>query len=269
MIDGATTVLAIVGDPVRHARSPIVVNALLARARHNAVLLPWHALPDDFAAVMAGLMHTQNVGGIIVTYPYKQQAMALAHEIRPAARQVGAVNALRREADGRWVGDMFDGLGLVRAVESLGRPVAGASIQLIGAGGAGGAIAHALASAGAASLSIADVDTARADALAHAVRSHAPGCTVTSGGNGLGDATVLVNATPVGMAEGDGLPADMTELHAGIAVVDIVPKADGTALLALARARGCPHVGGAAMVEGQAALLLEFFGLPVSQGATA
>jgi len=269
VIDGATTVLAIVGDPVRYARSPIVINALLTRAGHNVVLVPWHALPDDFAAVMTGLMRTQNVSDLVVTYPYKQQAMALADEIRPAARQVGAVNALRRQVDGRWVGDMFDGLGLVRAVEGLGRQVAGASIRLIGAGGAGGAIAHALAEFGAAELSIIDVDALRADALAQAVRAHAPGCTVTSGGGGLGDATVLINATPVGMAEGDGLPADMTGLHAGIAVVDIVPKADGTPLLALARARGCPHVGGSAMVEGQAALLLEFFGLPVTSGVTA
>lgn len=233
------------------------------------MLVPWHALPDNFAAVMAGLMRTENVGGLVITYPYKQQAMALADEIRPAARQVGAINALRREADGRWIGDMFDGLGLVRAVEGLGRPVGGASIRLIGAGGAGGAIAHALADARAASLSIVDIDTERAEVLAQAVRAHAPDCQVTCGGAGLGDATVLVNATPIGMADDDGMPADMTELHAGIAVVDIVPRADGTKLLALARACGCPHVGGAAMVEGQAALLLDFFGLPVSQGRTA
>ena len=266
MIDGATTVLAIVGDPVRHARSPMVVNALLNEAGHNVVLVPWHARSDDFAAVMTGLMRTQNISGLVITYPFKQQAMALADELYPAARQVGAVNALRREPDGRWVGDMFDGLGLVRAVEGLGRTVAGASIRLIGAGGAGGAIAHALADAGAAFLSIVDIDPARADALAEAVRAHAPTCRVTCGGAGLGNATVLVNATPIGMAEGDGLPADMTGLHAGVAVVDIVPKAGGTTLLALARERGCPHVGGAAMVQGQAALLLAFFGFPVSQG---
>jgi len=268
-IDGATQLLAIVGDPVRHAKSPGVINALLAKAGHNAVLVPWHARPEEFASVMQGLLRTQNLVGLVITYPYKQQALAFVDDLLPAARQVGAVNALRRGADGRWSGDMFDGLGLVRAVQGLGRPIAGAAVKLLGAGGAGGAIAFALADAGAAALSIFDTDHERAKTLAAAVRAQVPGCAATAGDATLGDATILVNATPVGMAAGDGLPADMTGLHAGIAVVDIVPRQDGTPLLALARARGCPHVGGAAMVEGQAALLLEFFGFSPMAGAPA
>lgn len=260
MIDGATRLLAIVGDPIEHARSPAVINALLARSGRNAILVPWHAPAAQFRPIMDGLMLTGNVFGIVVTYPFKQQAMALASTIRPAAARVGALNALRREAGG-WTGDMFDGAGLVRAVLGLGRPVAGAKVKLLGAGGAGSAIAYALAEAGAASLSIFDVDRARAASLAGAVGRHVPGCAVSADDAALGGAEVLVNATPVGLHPADGLPAPMDGLSAGTAVVDIVPRQEGTPLLALARERGCPHAGGAAMVEGQAAALLDFFGL--------
>ena len=264
MIDGATRLLAIVGDPVQHARSPVVINALLAQAGHNVSLVPWHVLPEDFTVVMRGLLRTQNLAGLVITYPYKQQAMAFAERVLPAAQQVGAVNALRREADGRWAGNMFDGLGLVQALQGLGRPITGMAVKLLGAGGAGAAIGHALADAGAAALSIYDIDRGRAEALAAAIRLHTPGCSAAYGDVALGDAAILINATPVGMQDGDGLPGSMSSLHSGVAVVDIVPKAAGTPLLALARERGCPHAGGTAIVEGQAALLLAFFGLPAA-----
>ncbi|MBV8650112.1 MAG: shikimate dehydrogenase, partial [Alphaproteobacteria bacterium] len=108
MIDGATRLLAIIGDPIAHVRSPVIYNALLAAADCNAVLVPWHAAPGDFATVMAGLKRTLNLAGIIVTYPHKQQALALADIARPMAERVGGANVLRREADGRWTADMFD-----------------------------------------------------------------------------------------------------------------------------------------------------------------
>ncbi len=107
-----------------------------------------------------------------------------------------------------------------------------------------------------------DRDRARAEALVAAVRSHAPACRAGVGGPGVGDATLLVNATPVGMAEGDAPPGDPAGAH-GRDGGGGHRAARGPAppYCASARERGCPHAGGAAMVESQAAALLEFFGL--------
>ncbi|NYZ17641.1 shikimate dehydrogenase [Azospirillum sp. RWY-5-1] len=260
-IDGATRILAIVGDPIVQAKSPLLYNPRIARAGRNAVLVPWHAPEAHFDAVMAGLMRTGNVDGIVVTFPFKQRAMALADRHGRMAGLVGALNALRREADGSWTGDMFDGVGLVRAVAATGASVAGRRVKLLGAGGAGSAIAYALADAGAASVSIFDRDTARAAATAAGVTGQFPGCAAAPGGPELGDVDLLVNATTVGLAADDGLPVPLPDLSPATLVVDIVPRTGGTALLAFARDRGCPHVAGPAMVEGQADAVLEFFGI--------
>jgi shikimate dehydrogenase len=99
-IDGATRIYAIVGDPIAHARSPAVHNPRIAKAGKNAVLIPWHVQAAAFDVAMRGLQHTANVDGIIITFPFKQQALALANEVGIRARQVGATNVMRREADG-------------------------------------------------------------------------------------------------------------------------------------------------------------------------
>lgn len=260
-IDGATRILAIVGDPIAQAKSPLLYNPRIVRAGRNAVLVPWHAPEPHFDAVMQGLMRTGNVDGIVVTFPFKQRAMALADRHGRMAALVGALNALRREADGSWTGDMFDGVGLVRAVAATGATVAGKRVKLLGAGGAGSAIAYSLADAGAASLSIFDRDETRAAATAAGVTRHFPACAAAAGGPELGDADLLVNATTVGLSADDGLPVPLPDLTPSTLVVDIVPRTGGTALLAYARDRGCPHVAGAAMVEGQADAVLEFLGI--------
>jgi shikimate dehydrogenase len=260
LISGATRVLVIVGDPIAQARSPLFYNPRIAKAGQNAVLVPWHAPEAQFATVMRGLMATANVDGIVVTYPFKQRALDYAHENRPMAVRVGALNAMRREPDGHWTGDMFDGVGLVRAVGRLGMSVAGLRVKLLGAGGAGSAIALSLADAGAASLSIFDRDETRASRIAAAVGTYYPACRACAGGPDLGDVDLLVNATPVGLSPEEGLPIPLPTLTKSTAVVDIVPRA-GTPLLALAQERGCAHIGGAAMVEGQADAVLEFFGI--------
>jgi shikimate dehydrogenase len=265
-IDGATRLLVIVGDPIEQVRSPITFNQRLAEIGSRHVMLPWHAPEAAFAPVIAGLLKTGNLDGIVVTYPFKAQALAWVDTVAPRAALVGATNAIRREADGRWTADMFDGVGLVRAVASIGESVAGRSIKLLGAGGAGSAIAFALADAGARSLSIHDLDTAKAARLAAKVTAHTHGCQAISDGPALGDVSLLINATPVGLAADDPTPVPVTELTAATTVIDIVTRPGGTRLLGQARAIGCPHTGGAAMVEGQRDAMLEFFGLATPPG---
>ncbi|HEY5862217.1 MAG TPA: shikimate dehydrogenase, partial [Casimicrobiaceae bacterium] len=165
-VSGKTRVFGIVGDPIEQVRSPEIITAELTRRGHDAVLVPMHVLPADFDDVLPGLMRMRNLGGLVFTIPYKARAAALADELGAQARTLGVINALGRLRDGRWRGDIFDGLGCVEAFRRRGIPLAGKRVMLMGAGGAGSAIAAAVAGERPASLAIYDVDTARAGALA-------------------------------------------------------------------------------------------------------
>ncbi|HEV7259500.1 MAG TPA: shikimate dehydrogenase [Bosea sp. (in: a-proteobacteria)] len=264
-ISGATRLLGFLGDPVIHAKSPQNFNPLLAASGHDAVLVPLHLRQDDFDAAIGGVMALANLDGLVVTMPYKERLMAQLDEVSPRARAIGAVNAAKRTSEGHWVGDIFDGEGLVGAVESLGISPRGLKVGLIGAGGAGAAIAFALAEAGVASLSVMDRNGARAEQLCERVSAFGP-LAPAAGAFEVGGLDLLVHATPVGMAPGDGLPIDIRALSEGTAVVDIVTKPD-TSLLRAAAALGCPHAGGSAMVAAQTKAILRFLGFDPAGGA--
>lgn len=266
-ISGATRLIGFLGDPVIHARSPQNANPLLAAAGHDAVVVPFHVPKARFDGAMPGIMALANLDGLVVTMPYKARLMPLLDEISGRARAVGAVNAARRTPEGRWIGDIFDGVGLVGAVEGLGVGLKGAKVGLVGAGGAGAAIAFALAEAGVSSLAIDDRDHDRAADLARRVAAFGP-ATPVAGTFAVADLDLLVHATPVGMAPGDGLALDITGLTSRTAVVDIVTK-PMTPLLEAAAARGCRHAGGGAMVAAQTRAILGFLGFPVGSVAQA
>lgn len=166
LVAGATRLYGIIGEPIAQVRSPAVFNAAFRQSGVDAVLVPLQVPRDGFVETMRGLMRLGNLGGFMITIPHKQATMALVDEIRPRARRVGAINAVRREADGRWVADMFDGLGFVLGLEKSGHKLAGRRLLLVGAGGAGSAIADAAAEAGAAAMTIVDLDRAKAERLA-------------------------------------------------------------------------------------------------------
>jgi shikimate dehydrogenase len=175
------------------------------------------------------------------------------------ATAVGAANAMRREPDGRWSGDMFDGRGLIRGLREAAITLEGRKVLLIGAGGAGSAVAVAVADAGAKAVTIFDVDAAKADALAARVAAAYPDCTVRAGPVQLSGHDTLINATPIGMAAGDGLPAPVEGLTAETLVIDVIIKPEDTPLLARARALGCRTFNGRVMLDGQAHELVQFF----------
>lgn len=260
-IDGDTKLLAIIGDPVAQVRSPEIINPRIIKAGYNAVLLPMLIPQATFDGVVKGVMGIGNLLGLVITYPHKERIFRFADRVGRIGQAVGAINAIRREADGSWTGDMFDGAGLVGALASLGQTAAGRNILILGAGGAGSAIAMALAAAGAAMIGIFDLDAKRAGGLAARVHAHFPGCRALATGPGVAGYDLLINATPVGMAPEFALAPFAGELHPGLTVIDIVPKPETTSLLALARERGCPTASGAAMISGQADALLAFFGI--------
>jgi shikimate dehydrogenase len=265
LVDGVTRIYGIIGDPVWQVKSPAVFNEEFRKLGTNAVMIALHAERERFDTCMRGLKSLANLDGLLVTLPYKHTVLAHVDEILPAAKRVGAANALKREKDGRWSGDMFDGKGFLGGMRASGEDPKGMSVMLIGAGGAGSAIADALADAGASMITIFDRNIQKAWTLAARVREAHPRCSVEAGPATVAGNNMLVNATPTGMAAGDGLPADVGPLQPELFVADIVPTPAITPLLAFASRSGCKTMNGQAMVAGQAEEILRFFGL-VSAG---
>lgn len=261
LVDGTTRLYGIIGDPITQVRSPEAMTARFRAARRNAILVPLHVPPDVFEAAVRGIKALANLDGLVVTVPYKARILPHVDRVLPTGARVGAINAMRREADGTWTGDMFDGRGLVRGLREQGHATQGRRVMLIGAGGAGSAAACALAEAGVAAITLFDIDEGKAQSLAARVGKAYPTCAVRVSRPTLDGHDMLVNASPIGMAPEDGLPAELGPLDPRLLVVDAIIKPEVTPLLRYARNCGCPTMGGRYMLEGQVEEVMRFFGV--------
>src|SRR5262249_48556997 len=141
----------------------------------NAVLFPLHLASADFEAAMPSLMKIKNLEGLIFTIPFKQRAMAFAQEVGPQAKLAGGFNVLARRSDGRWAGEMFDGLGCVEAFRRRGYGIEGRSLMLMGLGGAGFAIANAMAGERPRRMRIWDLEPERCERARQTISQLSPG----------------------------------------------------------------------------------------------
>ncbi len=265
VITGRTRVFAVLGDPVTQVKAPALLNAEFARRGADAVLVPVHAPAARLAEVVTGLQAAGNVDGLLVTVPHKLAVCAHADELSTAARLVGSANALRRESDGRWFADNFDGVGFVRGLAERGRPVRGLRVALAGAGGAGLAVAAALLAAGAERVTVRDPDGVRLTALLERLGPVWPGR--VAGGEADGSiggpvdspVDLVVNATPLGLRTEDPLPFAVADLAPGTLVADLVMEPHETPLLRAAAARGLPVHHGIHMLRCQIGLYSRFF----------
>jgi shikimate dehydrogenase len=260
-ITGATRVYAILGDPVAQVGSPAAFNGLFAARGIDAAMVALQVPAAELARVFAGLREIRSLDGLVFTIPHKIAMAGLVDELGPNGRLVGAINAARHDADGRWVGDIFDGKGCVNALLASGRELGGRTVLQVGAGGVGRAIAFAFADAGIARLTVNDLDAARARDLARAVTAAFPEVTAETGPARVRGHDTVVNCTPLGMAPGDPPPVPAEDLAPGMLVVDVIVLDQPTPLLAAAEARGCLTQTGRQMLDGQVAEIARFFGL--------
>jgi shikimate dehydrogenase len=262
---GATRVLFIVGSPIAQVKSPAGVTRSMRERGADVIVVPAHVLPADLAAWFEAVKRMPNVDGVIVTVPHKFAALGVCDEATPRARSIGAANVIRRSASGGWLGDMCDGEGYVAGLRAAGCEPAGKRALLVGAGGAGSAIAHALLDAGVASLALHEADEARREALAAKLRAYGPqvGHPVVPevGSPDPSGFDLVINATPMGMQPQDPLPVDVSRLSATTFVGDVVTMPPVPPLIAAARAQGLGTMTGdgmfAAVCERMVAFYLE------------
>jgi shikimate dehydrogenase len=169
---------------------------------------------------------------------------------------------VRRAADGRLQGDMFDGEGFVRGLRRKGCRLEGARALVVGAGGVGSAIAASLAAAGVGAISLFDARAESAQELGQRLTTHYPALAVSTGRNDPAGHDIVVNATPMGMNDGDPMPMDVSRIAPEAFVGEVVMKTEMTAFLKAAQARGCRFQVGSDMLFEQIPAYLEFFGFP-------
>jgi shikimate dehydrogenase len=261
MINGNTELIAHIGYPTHTFKSPMIYNPYFNEAGINAVVVPMGCKPENYGALLKSVFMLENIRGALITMPHKVSTVGLIDEVTATVRVAGACNAVKRLADGRLVGDMFDGAGFVRGVQRKGFDLSAKRTLVVGTGGVGSAIAATLAGAGVAAISLFDVNSACCEALAQRLQDNYPHIEVRTGSNDPAGHDLVVNATPLGMNEGDPLPLDVSRLSPETFVGEVVMKAETTAFLAAAQARGCRTQVGTDMLYEQIPAYLEFFGL--------
>ena len=259
-IGAATRVFGIVADPIAHVRTPQLFNELAAAHGIDAAMVPMHVAPEDLVAFMRGLRGWRNFGGLIATVPHKTAMPALCDTLTERARMADAVNAVRRERDGSLAGDLLDGEGFVGGLRARAIEPRGMDVWMAGAGGAASAIAFALIEAGAARLSIYNRTLARAAALAARLTAAFPVARIEVTEAPPQSCDLIVNATSLGMHDGDPLPVDAAALRPGMIVAEIIMSPATTPLLAAAARRGCRIHPGLPMLEAQIEAMARFMG---------
>jgi shikimate dehydrogenase len=263
-ITGHTEIIAHIGFPTHSFKAPMIYNPYFTQAGVNAVVVPMGCKPENYPTFLRSVFELSNIRGALITMPHKVTTVAMLDEVSPTAAIAGACNAVKRRADGKLIGDMFDGEGFVRGVLRKGLVLAGARVLVVGSGGVGSAIAASLAAAGVGEIALFDVNAVSAINLGERLKKHYPNLVVRTGSNDPAGLDLVVNGTPLGMNEGDALPIDINRLEARTFVGEVVMKTETTAFLAAAQKRGCRTQIGTDMLFEQIPAYLEFFGFPTT-----
>jgi shikimate dehydrogenase len=253
----------LIGRGIQQSRSPRMHEAEGMRLglRYLYRLIDLDQLRLDDEALPELMLAAERFGfaGLNVTHPFKQSVIDHLDELSPDAAAIGAVNTVVLRG-GRRIGHNTDGWGFAQSFRQDMRDVAVDQVVLLGAGGAGMAVARALLELGAGRLTIFDIDHARAQALAESLAAAfgAGRASVAADPRAaIEDAQGLVNATPVGMAKYPGMPVSLECLRGGLWVADVVYFPAATELLRAAGSLGARTLPGTGMAIFQAVKAFE------------
>ena len=250
----------LLGAPIAQSAAPAMheraAEALDIRSHYQLIEVAG-AGREELKVLLEGVRRL-GFAGINVTFPYKEAVLDLLDELSPGAAQIGAVNTVVVR-DRRLIGHNTDTTGFARAASKLVTASSHGAVAVIGAGGAGKAIAFALISLGVTDLRIFDREHAKAAHLAARLEPRAAARAVHSVEEALRGVAGVVNGSPVGMLPSRGTPVPDALLHDGLWVADAVYSPLWTPLLTAARARGATVMTGRDLAIYQAADAFELF----------
>jgi shikimate dehydrogenase len=256
-LDGETRLYPIIGDPIRYLRSPELLSRSFAARGHNGICIPLQVSEGGFSDVMGSLALISNVDGLLVTMPHKFAAYGHCATVSETSRLLKTISVMRRNRDGSWHGDMLDGKAFLKAQVDAGARPAGGRVLLVGAGGAGRAIAIAMLSAGVRELVVHDRSETRAGELV-GLLADVGGRRVATGPADPSGFDMVCNATPMGMANGDPMPVSTDLIAPSAFVGDVIAGHGETAFLRAARVRGCKTASGDQMVAAVQEMMVDF-----------
>ncbi|MCL2117931.1 MAG: type I 3-dehydroquinate dehydratase [Planctomycetaceae bacterium] len=259
-IDEDTEVFGVVGDPIGHSLSPLIHNKSFVVAEMNRIYLPFLVHPEDLGDFL-DLAPSVNVRGLSVTIPHKVAVVGKLTRCDPAVEEIGACNTVILDNYDRFGYNTDYAAALLSIEVAMGgkvgeiSPVKGCSALVLGAGGAGKALAYGLQTRGA-RVTVTDSDSDRAIEVARQL-----GCNEVDWEMRHGyKCSILANCTPVGMHPNvDETPFEKSALKEGMVVFDAVYNPENTLLIKNARAKGCIPVTGIEMFVGQACLQFRLF----------
>jgi len=249
MVDQATQVYGVVGDPISHSLSPVMMNAAFRRETVNAVYLALHAksLKDLLACV-----NDIPIRGLSITMPYKQEILSELENTDPLTRQIGACNTVVRAADGKLYGFNTDVAGIIVPLEQR-MSLAGVRVLIVGAGGVARAAAFGLKSKGA-EVFLTNRTAEKGQTLARQAKvKYMKRPEVAKQ-----QFDVMINATPVGMGNTKQSPLEEKELNTKY-VFDLVYSPAETRLVKMARAKNIQVIPGLEMFVQQGARQFEIW----------
>lgn len=241
----------IIGAPITKVRTPPMLEDFLRQRGRDAVVEAWHVEPEGLVAFMDEVTSDTSIGGFVVTMPHKKTIIPYLDHLSRAARRVGSVNTIKRTDAGQWVGAQFDGVGLINALLHKNIAVRTAHVLLAGVGGAGMAIAEALAAYGCASLTLIEPDAQHLQGAVDMLRHEMAFSALETQQPKDVTYDLLINATPLGMKDDDPSPFSASLVEQASWIADIVADPPETRLAAMALEAGRPLVTGRDMVRGQ------------------
>lgn len=260
-------VMAVIGDPIAQSKSPLMHNAAFRACGFNGIYTAFHVLPDQLPNAIAG-MRALGIRGMNVTIPHKENVMACLDDIHESARMIGAVNTIVND-NGKLIGYNTDGPGYVRSlIEETNTDLTGATVLVLGAGGAARGLAYGLLRAGVKHLYIANRTLERAERIALDLKQigSIEAVAIVDGLPQTADAPIdiVINTTSVGMYPMlDETPIDVAYLQPEMLVSDAIYNPLETKLLAEARSIGAKTHNGFGMFIYQGAIAFELWtGLP-------
>ncbi len=259
---GTTTFYTMIGTPIIQVKSPLFYNRYFSEHGIDAVMVAMDVPTDQVRDHFNHVRSISNFGGCIVTIPHKQVAVECMDKVTKRAQDLQSVNVVRVE-NGRLIGDMVDGLGFMVAVKAHGLSMDGKRAAVIGGGGAGAAIAHAIAESGADEIVIKEVRTERHGFLERLLKNTNPKMKISFALTSLEGFDLVVNATPVGMNDNPNVPFSTDTLSSSTLVADVVTNPEVTPWLAAALKKGCEVQYGVEMVLGQFGLMGRHMGLEI------
>ncbi|MDY4011616.1 MAG: shikimate dehydrogenase [Fusobacterium gastrosuis] len=274
-IQGTTGLIGLIGNPLKHSRSPHMHNSAFEKLGLDYVYLCFE-VPEEGLAKAIEALKTFNAKGSNITFPHKQKVLNYLDEISEDAKIIGSVNTIKIDSESKKItGYNTDGRGFIASLDELDIPFRNQKVVLAGVGGAGRAIAIQLAYEGVGELCIKELNKSLATEIKETINKYIPNIKVkivkddeASLKEELKDSSLLINATPLGMKgrEDKCIISSAETLNSNVFVYDIVYDPRETLLMKYAKQAGCKTINGINMMIWQGAIAFKiWFGVDMPQ----